>query len=114
MSNTNKIMPPAPELAQLVEFIAQSGSEVLQLLRPDYSDLQSSVNVTLGLEMMKTTAEAMKKLVENAGAVAEKEKLWAETKKIQAETERLVAEKEKIKAETEKLMAERTWERVES
>lgn len=88
-------------ISQLVDGISNG---VLHLLRPEQIDPRpTAADLSLGLQILKTTADTTWRLAVRAGMVAEKDRLEAETKKIQAETEKLVAEKERMWAEKGKI-----------
>lgn len=90
---------------RLIWFLDANREGILHLLRPDQTNPPAEANLSLALETLRTGAETMCGLVDNAGAVAQKERLWAERDKVKAETERIKAETERIKAETEKIKA---------
>lgn len=105
MSNTNP--SPAPLIDQrLIHFLDANRQGVLHLLRADQTHPPAAADLSLALQTLRTGAQTMCRLVENAGAGVEKERLLAETKKIQAETQRLDAERERLRAERDKINAE--------
>lgn len=91
---------------RLIWFLDANRQGVLHLLRADQTNPPAAADLVLALQTLRTGAQTMCKLVENAGTVAEKERLLAETKKIEAETARLVAEKERLWAEKDRIKAE--------
>lgn len=59
---------------------------VLHLLRPEQSPPPSAADLSLGLQIVKSTADT-------TWILAEKQKIWAYTEQLKAETEKIKAQK---------------------
>lgn len=109
------VTPGMPVLDQrLIDFLDANRMGVLHLLRPDQTNPPAAADLSIALQTLRTGAETMLRLVENAGVVAETERLGAERKKIEAthhllvlEKARVYAERDRITAEIEKIKAEK-------
>lgn len=99
--------PGAPVLdTRLINFLDANRMGVLHLLRPDQTNPPPAADLSIGLQTLKTGAETMLRLVENAGVVVETERLCAERKKIEATHHLLVLEKARVYAERDRITAE--------
>lgn len=103
-----------PDIDQrLLTFLEANRAAVLHLLRADQSHPPTAEDMSLGLQTLKTGADTMLRLVENAGVVVEKERLWAERSKIEAASHSLLLEKERVYAERDRIRAEMEKSKVD-